>query len=290
MLPLRGAWRHRCLSRCSKRGLSLAYTLHEPHKPQLDHAPLIVLHGLFGSKQNNRSISKALARDLKSRVYALDLRNHGDSPHDAVHDYAAMADDLEEFIQQHDLRLPTLIGHSMGAKVAMTVALRSPQVVGGLIAVDNAPVDAILKSDFHKYVQGMRDIEQAQVSRQAEANDILKKYEEALPIRQFLLTNLVRSSDGELLRFRIPIKTLASSLDKMGDFSFNNPDEVRYDGPTLIVRGTKSHYVADDVLPLIGRFFPMFKLVDIDSGHWVISEKPEAFRKAVVEFLEDAEG
>ncbi|KAF6223460.1 hypothetical protein HO133_000303 [Letharia lupina] len=172
----------------------------------------------------------------------------------------------------------------------MTVALRSPQVVGGLIAVDNAPVDAILKSDFHKYVQGMRDIEQAQVSRQAEANDILKKYEEALPIRQFLLTNLVRSSDGELLRFRIPIKILASSLDKMGDFSFNNPDEVRYDGPTLIVRGTKSHYVADDVLPLIGRFFPMFKLVDIDSGHWVISEKPEAFRKAVVEFLEDAEG
>lgn len=65
----------------------------------------------------------------------------------------------------------------------------------------------------------------------------------------------------------------------MGDFPFNDPDEVRYDGRTLIVRGTKSHYVADDVLPLIGRFFPMFKLVDIDSGHWVISEKPEAFRQ-----------
>lgn len=91
----------------------------------------------------------------------------------------------------------------------------------------------------------------------------------------------------------------------MGDFPFNDPDEVRYDGQTLIARGTKSHYVADDVLPLIGRFFPRFKLVDIDSGHWVISEKPEAFRQgtassfllvhsadqpAVVDFLQEAEG
>lgn len=68
----------------------------------------------------------------------------------------------------------------------------------------------------------------------------------------------------------------------MGDFPFNDPDEAHYDGQTLIVRGTKSHYVADDVLPLIGRFFPSFKLIDIDSGHWVISEKPEAFRQGTI--------
>ncbi|KAL9126356.1 MAG: hypothetical protein Q9175_007932 [Cornicularia normoerica] len=172
----------------------------------------------------------------------------------------------------------------------MTVALRSPQLVGALIPVDNAPVDANLKSDFHKYVQGMRDIEEAQVKRQAEADELLQKHEEALPIRQFLLTNFVRSSHGQHLRLRIPIKILALSLDKMGDFPFNDPDEAHYDGQTLIVRGTKSHYVADDVLPLIGRFFPSFKLIDIDSGHWVISEKPEAFRQAVVDFLREVEG
>ena len=182
----------------------------------------------------------------------------------------------------------------------MTVALRSPQLVGALIAVDNAPVNASLKSDFNKYVQGLWDIEEAQVKKQQEADIILKRYEEvgcsslvpcllhanllpcqALPIRQFLLTNLVRSSDGECLRLRIPIKTLASNLDKMGSFQFNNPDEARYNGRTLIVRGTKSHYVADDVLPLIGGFFPTFKLIDLDSGHWVISEKPEAFRQGI---------
>lgn len=103
---------------------------------------------------------------------------------------------------------------------------------------------------------------------------------QALPIRQFLLTNLVRSDDGHL-RFRIPVKTLSTHLDNMGDFPFKDPDENRYDGPTLIIRGTKSHYVADDVLPLIGRFFPRFELRDIDSGHWVISEKPEAFRQGM---------
>lgn len=81
------------------------------------------------------------------------------------------------------------------------------------------------------------------------------------------------------MQLRIPIKTLAASLDYMGDFPFRDPDEARYDGPTLFIRGTRSHYVADDVLPLIGRFFPRFEIKDVDCGHWVISEKPEAFRK-----------
>ena len=112
---------------------------------------------------------------------------------------------------------------------------------------------------------------------------------QALPIRQFLLTNMVRStsistsekgSDG-LLRFRIPVKILAMHLDEMGSFPFHDPDLNRFDGPTLMIRGTKSHYVADDVLPLVGRFFPRFVVRDIDAGHWVISEKPEAFRQGM---------
>ncbi|MCJ1256591.1 hypothetical protein MMC24_004415 [Lignoscripta atroalba] len=200
-----------------------------------------------------------------------------------------MARDVEEFIEAHALVLPTLIGHSMGAKVAMSVALRSPQTVGALIPVDNAPVDATLKSDFAKYVQGMRKIQQAHVTKQVEADSILKDFEEALPIRQFLLTNLVRPPDSRNLSFRIPVQILASALDNMGDFPFKDPEKVRYGGPTLFIRGTKSRYVADDVLPLIGRFFPMFKLRDIQCGHWVISEKPDEFRRAVVEFLQSRE-
>ncbi|KAL8843086.1 MAG: hypothetical protein Q9170_000216 [Blastenia crenularia] len=196
-----------------------------------------------------------------------------------------MADDVEEFIRDHDINLPGLIGHSMGAKVAMTVALRSPNLLSALISVDNAPVDATLKSDFRRYVHGMREVEEANVKKQTDADRILTKYEDALPIRQFLMTNLVKVPQSDSLGLRIPIKTLASNLGNMGDFPFKNSEEARYKGPTLFIRGTRSHYVPDDVLPVIGGFFPNFTICDIDCGHWVISEQPEAFKEAVVGFF-----
>lgn len=174
---------------------------------------------------------------------------------------------------------------SRGAKVAMVLALRNPDATSGLVSVDNSPVDAVLHSTFGKYIQGMRDVEDAKVTKQSDADAILQKYEESLPIRQFLLTNLTRSPDSTTLKFRIPIQTLASSLDHMADFPFRDPDETRYEGPALFVRGTKSHYVADEALPLIGRFFPCFELLDVESGHWVISEKPDDFRRGVVDFI-----
>lgn len=87
----------------------------------------------------------------------------------------------------------------------------------------------------------------------------------------------------------MPLDYLIPNLDAMGDFPFRDPDQARFVRPTLIVRGTKSSYVADEALPTIGRFFPRFELADIEAGHWVISENPEKFRQAVVEFLEDKE-
>lgn len=221
---------------------------------------------------------RVFARELKRPVYAIDLRNHGDSSHDPRHDYTALAEDVEAFLESNRLDNATLIGHSMGAKTAMTVALRRRVPIANLIPVDNAPVDAALKSDFGKYVQGMRKVEDAHVKKQSEADAILQDYESALPIRQFLLTNLIRAEDGSQ-RFRIPIRYLANALDDMADFPFKDPDETRFEGPTLFVRGTKSHYVADEMLPIIGRFFPRFEVADIESGHWVISEKPEEFRR-----------
>lgn len=187
-----------------------------------------------------------------------------------------------------------------GAKVAMVLALRSPTSYSGLVPVDNSPVDAALKSDFSTYVKAMREIEEknqaaffasGQGFRQSDADAILQKYEPDLTIRQFLLTNFVRnpsSSDksGPQYHFRIPLQTLAKSLPGMADFPFRDPDETRYEGPTLIVRGTRSHYVADESLPLIGRYFPKFELLDIDSGHWVMAEKFEEFRRGVVDWMD----
>ena len=109
---------------------------------------------------------------------------------------------------------------------------------------------------------------------------------QSLTIRQFLLGNLFRPEGSKALKFRVPLDVLAKSLDHLGDFPYKDPQSTRFEGRALFVRGTKSKYVPDEVLPLIGNFFPRFEHADIDAGHWVISENPEAFRQAVVRFLE----
>lgn len=97
-----------------------------------------------------------------------------------------------------------------------------------------------------------------------------------VPIRQFLLGNLARNSDG-VQKFRVPLGILAKSLDNLGDFPFKDPNQARFVKPALFVRGTKSRYVPDEAIPIIGQFFPRFQMVDIDAGHWVTSEKPQEF-------------
>ncbi|KAL4802758.1 Alpha/Beta hydrolase protein [Aspergillus unguis] len=267
----------------------LSFQVFGPEKEQPTRNPIVFLHGLFGSKQNNRSISRALARDLKREVYIVDLRNHGQSFHDPEHNYPAMANDVSEFIYEHDLSKCVLIGHSMGAKAAMTVALNAPELVSALIPVDNAPVNAPLRTDFGKYIRGMQQVESANITKQSDADNILQEYEDSLPIRQFLLTNLIRSSDDNTMKFRVPLSTLGSSLRGMGDFPFQKPGEKQFTGPTLIVRGTKSSYVSDDTFSAIKAFFPNSRVTDVEAGHWLISENPEAFRKAVVEFLQEVD-
>ncbi|KAJ5894958.1 hypothetical protein N7495_006649 [Penicillium taxi] len=262
----------------------LAYQVYGPEGEQAVRDPIVFLHGLFGSKQNNRGISKVLARDLKCQIFTLDLRNHGQSFHAQEHNYSVMAEDVQEFMQQQKLDKAVLMGHSMGAKVAMTVALNKPETVSALIPVDNAPVSKTLKSDFHKYVRGMQHVEQARVSKQSEAYKLMEPYEESLPIRQFLLTNMVRSEEDNVFKFRVPLDVLGRSLDNMAEFPFDSKS-AQYDGPTLFVRGTKSRYITDDTIPAIKNFFPRAEVADVEAGHWLISENPEAFRKAVVKFL-----
>ncbi|KAB8067711.1 Alpha/Beta hydrolase protein [Aspergillus leporis] len=289
MLPfrvtLRGASNFRAFSTSRVLRSDLSFQVFGPEKEEPSGNPIVFLHGLFGSKQNNRSISKALARDLKRQVFILDLRNHGHSFHSEDHTYSAMAEDVFNFIHQQKLNKCVLLGHSMGAKTAMTVALNSPSLISALVPVDNAPVNAPLKGDFGKYVQGMQHIEAQNVAKLSDADKILNDYEESLPIRQFLLTNLVRGEDGTM-KFRVPVSILGEALGEMAKFPYAESGSVTYDGPTLFVRGTKSRYVSEDTIPAIKKFFPNARIADVEAGHWLISENPEAFRQEVVTFLQ----
>ncbi|KAF3935763.1 hypothetical protein ABW19_dt0210236 [Dactylella cylindrospora] len=166
----------------------------------------------------------------------------------------------------------------------MSVALRSPDLVQDIISVDNAPVNAQLGRQFASYVQAMRRIEETPITKQSEADDILKEYEESLPIRQFLLTNLLRPTNlNKKFHWRIPVKTLGNALDEMSSFPFTPGSAERFTKPALFVRGTRSKYVSDETIPLIGEFFPRFVLKDVEAGHWVISENPGDFNDG--EFL-----
>ncbi|KAI1075255.1 alpha/beta-hydrolase [Whalleya microplaca] len=271
--------------------VQLEYDQHNPRDANRSRrdSPIIFMHGLFGSKNNNKTVSKDLARILNRHVYTVDLRNHGQTGHLPQHTYRAMAGDVLGFIEERKLNNPTLIGHSMGAKVAMTLALSEPDVVRDIVAVDNAPVDTSLGSSFARYIEGMRRIEKANVRYRTEADEILSEYEKDVAIRQFLLTNLYRPKQPQgftpVLKFRIPVADLGQALGHMGDFPFKDPSKARFEKPALFVRGTKSTYVPDEVLPVIGQFFPRFQVVNIDAGHWLIHEKPKEFVDAVTDFL-----
>lgn len=175
----------------------------------------------------------------------------------------------------------------------MTLALASPTLIKDLISVDNAPVDAILSTDFAKYVRAMQQVDAADVSSIRAADNILAEVEPSLPTRQFLLANLFNKqretkkadSPATVKKFRLPLDVLGPSLSHMGDFPFKEPGKARYEGRALFVRGTKSKYVPDEVLPVVGEFFPRFEVVDIDAGHWVISEKMEEFRQGELTFF-----
>ncbi|KAF4582916.1 alpha beta fold family [Ophiocordyceps camponoti-floridani] len=225
----------------------LAYDLYETQKTNRKyHAkpPIIFLHGLFGSRRNNQSVCKLLSRDLNTQVYALDLRNHGDSFHHPDHDYNVMADDVSTFMKDNGLKEATVIGHSMGAKVAMTLALRAPDLVASLISVDNAPVRKHNQDDFGQYIRGMAQVEAASLTSRSQADKVLEQFVPSPAVRQFLLGNLQRPQGSPKLKFRIPLNILHGSLGVLGDFPDFASTQQRFSKPALFIRGNKSDYAS----------------------------------------------
>ncbi|KAF9987691.1 hypothetical protein BGZ65_002321 [Modicella reniformis] len=264
--------------------VALSFTqVPKPSSQQSLSQPIVILHGLFGSKQNWKALSKAMASRLNTQVFALDLRNHGESGQSKVHDYTNMANDVVQFLKQQNLDKPFVIGHSMGGKVAMTMALNHTVPLDRLVVVDMAPVKIQLSSEFAKYVAVMKEIQKVHIKKQSEADSIMKKVVDDLGVRQFLLTNLKKDVTDNGYSFRVPLDTLGDSLETLGRFDFV-PGKDRYDGKTLFIKGNKSNYVQGKEEELIKEFFPQARIKGLEAGHWVHAEKPDQFLRLVTEF------
>ncbi|KAI9338632.1 Alpha/Beta hydrolase protein [Pilaira anomala] len=254
-------------------------------KPSND-PPVLICHGLFGSKQNWTSLAKAMSNRLSRTVYTIDLRNHGDSPHRNVHTYEAMSNDLVEFISQEGIQDPILLGHSMGGKAVMTAALQNPDSVSKLIVVDMPPVPMRLSKEFASYVEAMRAIEKAKPKKQSEADAILARYESNVGVRMFLLTNLKRNEEGEY-KFRVPYETLGGALQNIGGFI--DPSMVEpFEKPTLFIAGGHSPYYKpfQQQKKDIDVLFPNSELHVVEgAGHWVHAEKPDTVLNLITSFV-----
>ncbi|CAG8581295.1 7834_t:CDS:2, partial [Diversispora eburnea] len=222
--------------------VKLEYSIYEPPRPRErpDSPPIIILHGLFGSKQNWKILSRAFSHRLNTHVFALDLRNHGSSPHSEIHNYEIMADDVNEFIHDHWLKEVVILGHSMC--VGMVLALRHEKRIGQLVVVDTAPIYARLNENFKDYIEVMKEIEQLGVTTRRQADQVMRDYISDHVLRQFLLTNLKREAHEQKYSFQIPLDILKDSLETLSGFPFYSAHQA-FHKKTLFVVGTRSNYV-----------------------------------------------
>lgn len=239
--------------------------------------PLIILHGLFGSLDNWITIARKL--ETKRRVYLVDQRNHGHSPHSDVFTYEAMADDLKAFADSHHLIDFELLGHSMGGKTAMVFATQFPDFVEKLIVVDIAP--RYYPVHHGTIINGLRSINLASLTSRNEADEILQKSIPDFGVRQFLLKNLKRTAEG--FDWKINLDVIERDIEEVGKAL---PDASVYDGPTLFIRGELSDYVHEDDMTLIHRHFPEARLRTVKgAGHWVHAEEPASFFDEIIHFI-----
>jgi pimeloyl-ACP methyl ester carboxylesterase len=242
--------------------------------------PVAILHGLFGSGRNWASVAQRLS--VSWRVIAFDLRNHGGSPWSETMDYLAMADDVRAAMQARGDGRYSLIGHSMGGKVAMAAALIEPSAVESLVVVDIAPV-IYPTMPYAAYVQAMQALDLGTITRRRDADAKLTGAIGDATERAFLLQNLVLG-DGPP-HWRINLPAIEASVPTLAGFP-SLPAGARYDGPALFIAGGKSGSLAAEHEPAVTARFRNAAIVRLaEADHWVHTDAPEEFLALVEPFL-----
>jgi esterase len=241
-------------------------------------APLVLLHGLFGSARNWGAVQKALA--AKYRVVALDLRNHGASPHAPGMSYAAQAADIAETLAALGIERAVVLGHSMGGKAAMILALTRPELIERLIIADIAPRP--YPPTLRGVVAAMQALPLHAALTRQEADQALRSAVPEPPIRSFLLQNLRFESVPP--SWRIGLGEIATAMPEIE--AFTPPLGAHFEGPVLAMAGALSPYIRAEDHAAFRALFPQISFVSIPrAGHWLHAENPEGFNAALKDFL-----
>jgi len=240
-------------------------------------SPVILIHGLFGTLDNLGRLAKFLSE--QHQVISIDLPNHGNSFHRQDNDYPSMANDLLRLIDHLNIEQCAIVGHSMGGKVAMEFALQHNTRVSSLVIADIAPVEY---TNRHSDVfNALHAVDLPNISSRAQALTTVVEHGIDQGTAMFLLKNLAKNDDG--FYWRCNLNALKTSYPKIiGGMT----QSLKYDGPTLFIKGELSDYITSDHKSQIGHHFPSASLKVIQgTGHWLHAEKPASFNKIVNDFL-----
>ncbi|MDZ7742043.1 MAG: alpha/beta fold hydrolase [Bacteroidota bacterium] len=252
------------------------------HKHYGSGKPVIILHGLFGLSDNWVTFAKKLA-DKGFEVSIPDQRNHGRSPHSDTFNYLALTDDLMEFIEEHNIEDPVILGHSMGGKVAMRFALENPEIISRAIIVDISMRQYTNRHFHKKIIQAMRAVDFEKANKISDVDDQLKKNIAQKRIRMFIMKNLYYRDNRKTLDWRINFEAICDNIDEMFDQIDVN---ATFDMPSLFIRGGDSDYVSEQDIGKIKEHFTKAEIHTIEgASHWVHAEKPKEFNKLVSRFL-----
>jgi pimeloyl-ACP methyl ester carboxylesterase len=258
----------------------MAIALHSLRFENTDRPALVILHGLLGSSRNWSTIGKVM--QPRFDVHALDLRNHGGSPHAGSMRWAEMSADLQAYLDLYGIESAVLMGHSLGGKVAMRFSCENPETVAKLIIVDIA---AKTYPPYHdNEFRAMKRIPAAELTSRKEAEELLEPMVPNWAMRQFLLTNLVRDDSVGGFKWQVNLETLHASLPHVRQNSLLETD--RYHKPVLLVRGANSDFIDDNDADEMHHWFSHLREVIVPSaGHNVHVENRAGFLKVLDDWL-----
>lgn len=243
--------------------------------------PLLILHGFLGMSDNWKTLGTQFAA-LGFQVHLLDLRNHGRSFHSDVFNYEIMMEDVVAYCKFHHLTAISIIGHSMGGKIAMFLATNHPELVDKLVVADIGP--KYYKPHHQDILAGLNAVDFSQKPDRNKVEDVLKKYIPDFGTRQFLMKSLYWKEPGQLA-FRFNLASFHTNIEQIGTAL---PEENLFEKDSLFIRGGSSKYILDADFEEIKRHFPQATLETIpNAGHWLHAENPKLFFEIVQQFLNE---